>query len=313
MVPALCVPLENSAESSLLTMRNSEWQLYWHRTDLRLHDSPALHAALDLKPSAFFPTWCWDPNVSELPSGQRWRAPPSDTFPPLTRQYVYKHRVGVNRFRFLLESMQELASSYTSVEALTTLLVVRGEPTMLLPELIKRWKITHLVFESDPTGYGLQRDKAVKAALEDAKLDVQVVEENGHYLYNPVEIVEKHGGKAVTSMSQLQKVLSNFPAPPEAFETPSSLPLPLAPDASKPSDLDSVLKELAKTLEGMKAYKDHPGRPTSISTRRNSREGSAPTRSTATTRCKAPAGRTGARSLRCRRSSRSAWTRPRSA
>ena len=41
-------------------------QLFWHRTDLRLHDSPALHAALDLKPSAFFPVWCWDPNVGTL-------------------------------------------------------------------------------------------------------------------------------------------------------------------------------------------------------------------------------------------------------
>ena len=38
--------------------------LYWFRTDLRLHDSPALHAALDLKPAALFPVWCWDPNVS---------------------------------------------------------------------------------------------------------------------------------------------------------------------------------------------------------------------------------------------------------
>jgi hypothetical protein len=39
--------------------------LYWFRTDLRLHDSPALQAALDLKPEAFFPVWCWDPNVSK--------------------------------------------------------------------------------------------------------------------------------------------------------------------------------------------------------------------------------------------------------
>lgn len=38
--------------------------IYWFRTDLRLHDSPALQAALDLKPEAFFPLWCWDPNVS---------------------------------------------------------------------------------------------------------------------------------------------------------------------------------------------------------------------------------------------------------
>jgi len=34
--------------------------LYWFRTDLRLHDSPALKAALDLKPEVLYPIWCWD-------------------------------------------------------------------------------------------------------------------------------------------------------------------------------------------------------------------------------------------------------------
>lgn len=38
--------------------------LYWFRTDLRLHDSPALKAALDLNPSSLFPVWCWDPEAS---------------------------------------------------------------------------------------------------------------------------------------------------------------------------------------------------------------------------------------------------------
>ncbi|EEB93952.1 hypothetical protein MPER_07324, partial [Moniliophthora perniciosa FA553] len=47
--------------------------LYWFRTDLRLHSSPALHAALSLQPEALYPIWTWDP------------------------EYVYAHRVGVNR------------------------------------------------------------------------------------------------------------------------------------------------------------------------------------------------------------------------
>jgi hypothetical protein len=51
--------------------------IYWFRTDLRLHDSPALKAALDLSPEAFWPIWTWDPH------------------------YVYHARVGVNRWQFL--------------------------------------------------------------------------------------------------------------------------------------------------------------------------------------------------------------------
>lgn len=52
--------------------------IYWFRTDLRLHDSPALKAALDLQPTAFWPVWAWDP------------------------RYVYRARVGNNRWQFLL-------------------------------------------------------------------------------------------------------------------------------------------------------------------------------------------------------------------
>jgi len=38
--------------------------LYWFRTDLRLHDSHGLGAALDLKPEALYPIWCWDSELS---------------------------------------------------------------------------------------------------------------------------------------------------------------------------------------------------------------------------------------------------------
>lgn len=51
--------------------------IYWFRTDLRLHDSPALKASLDLDAEAFWPVWTWDPH------------------------YVYRARVGSNRWQFL--------------------------------------------------------------------------------------------------------------------------------------------------------------------------------------------------------------------
>jgi hypothetical protein len=51
--------------------------IYWFRTDLRLHDSPALKAGLDLNPEAFWPVWTWDP------------------------RYVYRARAGTNRWQFL--------------------------------------------------------------------------------------------------------------------------------------------------------------------------------------------------------------------
>jgi deoxyribodipyrimidine photolyase len=65
--------------------------MYWFRTDLRLHDSPALKAALDLEPEVFYPIWCWDPH------------------------YVYRARVGPNRFQFLYALSTTRASGFANV------------------------------------------------------------------------------------------------------------------------------------------------------------------------------------------------------
>ena len=62
---------------SLATTTTKPRVIYWFRTDLRLHDSPGLQAALDLDPDVLFPIWTWDPH------------------------YVYRTRVGPNRWQFL--------------------------------------------------------------------------------------------------------------------------------------------------------------------------------------------------------------------
>lgn len=201
--------------------------LYWFRTDLRLHDSPALQAALDLKPAAFFPVWCWDPN------------------------YVYKHRVGISRFRFLLESMTALSEQITRTQANSQLLVVRGEPTELLPELWKRWKITHLVIEKDPSAYGRRRDELILAAAK--KTNVEVVAVQGHHLYDPEEVTKHNKGKPIMAISTLQKVIADMAEIPKPLDAPDHLPLPTL-DGSKTTKLQELLSELARSLEGLPHY-----------------------------------------------------------
>lgn len=208
-------------------MSKSARVLYWFRTDLRLHDSPALHAALDLKPAALFPVWCWDPN------------------------YVYKHRVGINRFRFLLESMNVLSENITSTQSNSQLLVVRGEPTELLPELWKRWNITHLVIEKDPSAYGRRRDTLILEAAK--KNNVEVVAVQGHHLYDPEEVVKRNKGKPTMAINTLQKIVADMGHVPKPLDAPKDLPLPTLKD-SKSKSLKDTLSELAKSLEGLPHY-----------------------------------------------------------
>ncbi|UZJ57312.1 hypothetical protein CBS101457_006632 [Exobasidium rhododendri] len=209
--------------------------LYWFRTDLRLHDSPALQGALDLKPEALFPVWCWDPN------------------------YIYKHRVGLNRFRFLLESMQDVSNSIKAINPASQLLVVRGDPVELLPELFKRWKISHIVFEKDPSGYARRRDEQVIELAK--KNDVEVIQRNGHYLYDVEEVVKKNGGKPTMSMKALQGIISKMDDPPRAIEKPKSLPSPLLKKEDKEQNLSHILKELNESLRGLPAYNESSGAP----------------------------------------------------
>ncbi|KAJ3114416.1 hypothetical protein HK100_001667 [Physocladia obscura] len=197
--------------------------MFWFRTDLRLHDSPALQAALSLNPSALFPVWCWDPN------------------------YVYKHRVGINRFRFLLESMQTLSDRITEIEPNSQLLVVRGEPTYLLPLLWSRWRITHLVFEKDTSAYGRRRDAAILAAAKTASVIVVAVQ--GHHLYDPEEVTRRNKGKPTMTISSLQKIADGIGNVPKPLPAPQSLPLPkLTSNLSKRNEL---LLALAESLKGI--------------------------------------------------------------
>lgn len=69
--------------------------LYWFRTDLRLHDSPALTAALGLENiQAFYPvSYTVSSRDREVSNSLMFRTQVW-CFDP---QYVWKHKVGVNR------------------------------------------------------------------------------------------------------------------------------------------------------------------------------------------------------------------------
>ncbi|KAH7915052.1 FAD binding domain of DNA photolyase-domain-containing protein [Hygrophoropsis aurantiaca] len=174
--------------------------LYWFRTDLRLHDSPALHAALELKPEFFYPIWTWDP------------------------QYVFAHKVGVNRCNFLLESIENLSFSLTACNPKAKLHVVRGPPQTVIPALCKAWNITHLVYEKDTAGYAAVRDAEIKAYV--LKEGIEVIDILGHTLYDPQAIIELNGGKPTMSISSWSAAAKKLSSPSRPLPPPDKLPSP---------------------------------------------------------------------------------------
>lgn len=174
--------------------------IYWFRTDLRLHDSPALKAALDLKPECLYPIWTWDPH------------------------YVYRARVGPNRWQYLLDCQQDLSNSITKLNPKSKLFLIREAPQTLFPKLFKQWKITHLVFEKDTDAYGRERDQKVMQLAEEA--GVKVVIKYGRTLYDPDELVKHNNGKPTMSINQVQAAGKKIGEIPRPIAAPKSLPDP---------------------------------------------------------------------------------------
>lgn len=172
--------------------------IYWFRTDLRLHDSPALEAALSLSPSVLYPIWTWDPH------------------------YVYHARVGVNRWQFLLDSQADLSSAITKLNQRSKLLVLREAPQTVIPKLFKAWGITHLVFERDTDAYARARDERV---IEIAReMGVVVVVRTGRTLFDCEELVKGNGGRPTMSITQVQNVAKKLGPVAKPLDAPTSLP-----------------------------------------------------------------------------------------
>lgn len=180
--------------------------IYWFRTDLRLHDSPALKAALDLKPECLYPVWTWDSH------------------------YVYRARVGPNRWQFLLDCQNDLSKSITKINPKSKLFLIREAPQTLFPKLFKEWKITHLVFEKDTDAYARDRDEKVMELAK--KAGVKVVVKTGRTLYDPDDLVKENHGKPTMSINQVQSAGAKIGDIPRPIPAPKSLPDPGKTDLS---------------------------------------------------------------------------------
>ncbi|KAI0123894.1 FAD binding domain of DNA photolyase-domain-containing protein [Xylariales sp. AK1849] len=174
--------------------------IYWFRTDLRLHDSPALKAALDLDPAVLWPIFTWDPH------------------------YVYRVKVGANRWQYLLDCQHDLSASITKLNSKSKLFLLRESPQTLFPKLFKAWNVTHLVFEKDTDSYARERDRIVADLAE--KAGVKVISVYGRTLWDSDEVVAKNGGKPTMSITQLQAAGRKVGEIPRPVPAPKHIPDP---------------------------------------------------------------------------------------
>ncbi|KAL7061693.1 hypothetical protein AAHC03_01937 [Spirometra sp. Aus1] len=141
--------------------------LHWFRKGLRLHDNPALLAALQ-------------PPAARRDGGA---APVELLFVYILDPCLPDHMdIGFRRCSFLLECLQTLDKSLASLNPEFRLLTLRGRPEEVLPKACLAWGVEHVTYEVDTDAYGRSRDTAVRDLL--AQSNISVSEHSGHTLWD---------------------------------------------------------------------------------------------------------------------------------
>ncbi|XP_076036319.1 (6-4)-photolyase [Oratosquilla oratoria] len=168
--------------------------IHWFRKGLRLHDNPALLAAIE-EGVEVWPVFILDP----------W--------------FVSNARVGQNRWRFLAQTLVDIDQSLRKLGS--RLFVVRGKPEEVFPDLFKSWNVKKITWEIDLEPYAVSRDlKIEKIAKENG---VQVVHKVGHTLYNTEKIIKTNLGKVPLTYQSMQSLVAKMGHPAKPLDAPTSL------------------------------------------------------------------------------------------
>ncbi|XP_028328938.1 cryptochrome circadian regulator 5 [Gouania willdenowi] len=163
--------------------------IHWFRKGLRLHDNPALMAALrDCK--ELYPLYILDPN------------------------YTYG---GKKRIRFLMGALKDLDCSLQKLNS--RLFVVRGKPEEVFPELFSKWNITKLTYEYDTEPYG--RSCVGKVTTLAQEHGVEVIYKISHTLYDIDRIIEENNGKPPLTYNRLQSLVKTLGPPKKPIPAPT--------------------------------------------------------------------------------------------
>uniref|UniRef100_A0A5B7BW64 (6-4)DNA photolyase n=1 Tax=Davidia involucrata TaxID=16924 RepID=A0A5B7BW64_DAVIN len=178
--------LPHSSTTTSPSMASGSNSLMWFRKGLRIHDNPALESAA--KGSNYlYPLFVIDPHYME---------PDPSAFSPGSA------RAGLNRIRFLLESLVDLDCSLQTLGS--RLLVLKGEPGEVLIRCLKEWDIRKIFFEHDTDPYYQALDIKVKNYASVA--GIEVFSPVSHTLFNPADIIQKNGGRPPLSYQSFVKL-----------------------------------------------------------------------------------------------------------
>ncbi|MBS3934346.1 MAG: deoxyribodipyrimidine photo-lyase [Truepera sp.] len=220
--------------------------IVWHRGDLRLHDHPALTAALA--------------EGTPLP------------LLILDEQLLARADLTPRRQAWFVQNAEALRQQYRRLGS--ELVVRRGRPEHLLPELAQSWGVRAVHFLPSHTPYGLQRDRQVAAALR--TVGIRAKAHDGRYLHRPGTL-RTDGGEPYRVYTPFMKRLRLLPRaaplaaperlpplpvglpPGELPELKSDIPLPEAGEAAALAQLQTFISQHLQRYHQNRNFPAKPG------------------------------------------------------
>lgn len=174
--------------------------LHWFRLDaLRLHDNPSFTEA-----------------VTEGP-GKRFKA--VFIVDPWFNANYNRGGPAVNVWRFLLESLTDLDNRLQKKPYYTRLHVAYGQPTILLPQLMKKWNVVKLTFQaSQVSSESGKHDEIVQVICSEQNVVCSTA--YSHTLYNPMDLMAANNDQVPVSYKQFQRLLPRIRKPPDPLPEP---------------------------------------------------------------------------------------------
>ncbi|XP_013201110.1 cryptochrome-1 [Amyelois transitella] len=148
-------------------MAKSPSVIHWFRLDLRIHDNLALRNAIneaENRKHLLRPVYVLDPDITS--------------------------KVGVNRLRFLLQSLQDLDANLRKLN--TCLFIIRGKASEELPKLFDKWQVKYLTTQIDIDPEIIKEEELIEKIANEK--DVFIVKRVQHTVYDAHSVLKKNNG-----------------------------------------------------------------------------------------------------------------------
>ncbi|XP_053603003.1 cryptochrome-1 [Plodia interpunctella] len=139
--------------------------VHWFRLDLRIHDNLALRNAINEAENRKYllrPVYVLDPDIAS--------------------------KVGANRLRFLIQSLQDLDTNLRKLNS--CLFILRGKASELLPKLFDEWQVKYLTTQVDIDPEILKEEEIVEKVANEK--DIFIVKRVQHTVFDTQSVLKKN-------------------------------------------------------------------------------------------------------------------------